>query len=452
MGNQQSEPSQNNYQNNYQNYNHHIQTNYLQNKLNQQHNQQHNQQRPIQQQRPTHQNPIQQQTNFQNQPYHKMKNTQNHFNPSNKSTFQQFNHNQLIQNQNFNQQLNVMNVNDRIQQFQQRELTEEEQFQKAQEKLREVFRKKQEERRRRFYAEIESFEKGQENPYHILGITMDIDQPTLKRAYKKMAIQYHPDKGGNPDIFKKITQAYIYVLDKLEKSKKMSRTFEEAKEEFEKPNDAYIDKRVEETVKKFKLDKDNFNINKFNELFNEFRINDPNDKGYGNGWDEDHEIETQPVFNQKFNKDVFNQVFDETNQKRFKQYSGKNTIIKYQEPQAQLSLQSSGLGFAEIGVDDILNFTGNSGNLNFTDYKAAYTYESTIEKPEMNRKNYKNVKELEADRETISYQMSPEEIARQQAITDYNNKLEEQRRINMERYDQRVQDQYRRIHSNLITN
>ena len=361
--------------------------------------------------------------------------------------------NQVVKNYHHNQPLTVMNVNDRIQQFNQRELSEEEQFQLAQERLREVFKKKQEERRRRFYAEVESFEKGRENPYHILGVSMNVDQTNLKKAYKKMAVQYHPDKGGNPEIFKKITQAYIYVLDKLEKSKRMNRTFEEAKQEFEKPNDEYIDKQVEQTVKKFKLDKDNFNLNKFNQIFDEFRISDPNDKGYGQGWEDENENENnQAVFNQKFNKDVFNQVFDENNEKRQKKYSGKGTIMNYEEPQAQVSLNTAGLGFAEIGVDDILNFTGNSGNLNFTDYKAAYTYESTIEKPEMNRKEYKNVKELEAERDNISYNMSAEEKKRQQAIKDYNDKLEEQRRMNMERYDNRVQDQYRRIHSNLITN
>ena len=156
---------------------------------------------------------------------------------------------QVVQQNNHNQPISLMNVNDRINQFKQRELTEEEQFQQAQERLREAFRKKQEERRRRFYAEVESFERGQENPYQILGISPNVDQQNLKKAYKKMAIQYHPDKGGSPEIFKKITQAYIYVLDKIEKSKRMNRTFEDAKKEFEKPNDEYIDKQVEATVR-----------------------------------------------------------------------------------------------------------------------------------------------------------------------------------------------------------
>lgn len=357
----------------------------------------------------------------------------------------------IIHNAN-NISIDLMNINDKITQFKQRELSEEEQFIKAQEKLREIFRKKQEERRKRFYAEVESFEKGNENPYQILGISMDIDTLSLKKAYKKMAVKHHPDKGGNPEIFKKITQAYIYVLDKVEKSKRMNRTYEDAKTDFDKPSEEYIDKQVKETVRKYNLDGDNFSLEKFNKLFNEFRISDPNDKGYGDGWEDETVEYNQPVFNQKFNKDVFHKVFDEVNEKRLKQYSGKGTVIKHEEPQAHLSLNGSGIGFAEIGVDDILNFTGNSGDLNFTDYKAAYTYNSIIEKPEMNRKQYKNVKELEAERDNISFKLSDKEAERQAAIQNYNDKLEEQRRLNIERYDNRIQDQYKRIHSNLITN
>lgn len=406
---------------------------------------------------PQHQHQPQQQPQQQRQVNYPRNNQLNVNNPS---SFHQYKppiaqnyskpQKQIVKNNNHKQPISMMNVNDRIQQFQQREMTEEEQFKKAQERLKEVFKKRQEERRRRFYAEVESFEKGYENPYKILGIGINADHSTLRKAYKQMAIQYHPDKGGDPKIFKKITQAYIYVLDKLEKSKKMSRTFEEAKQEFEKPTEEYIDKQVEETVKKFNLDKDNFNLNKFNQLFEEFRINDPNDKGYGEGWEEDND-DKHHVFDQKFNKDVFNKVFDDANDKRFKKYSGKGTIMKYEEPQAQMSFNSTGAGFSEIGVDDILNFTGTSGDLNFTDYKAAYTYDSTIEKPDMNRKQYKNVKELEAERDNISYKISAEEEDRQRAIKSYNDKLEEQRRMNINRYDQQVQDQYRRIHSNLLT-
>lgn len=49
--------------------------------------------------------------------------------------------------------------------------------------------------------------------YEILGISKDANQDELKRAYKKAAFKYHPDKGGNPEKFKEVSQAYDVLND-----------------------------------------------------------------------------------------------------------------------------------------------------------------------------------------------------------------------------------------------
>ena len=46
-----------------------------------------------------------------------------------------------------------------------------------------------------------------ENLYDILGVSKSASSDELKRAYKKLAIQHHPDKGGDEEIFKKISNA-----------------------------------------------------------------------------------------------------------------------------------------------------------------------------------------------------------------------------------------------------
>ena len=44
--------------------------------------------------------------------------------------------------------------------------------------------------------------------YDILDIQKDATPNDIKKAYRKLAIQHHPDKGGDTEEFKKIAEAY----------------------------------------------------------------------------------------------------------------------------------------------------------------------------------------------------------------------------------------------------
>ena len=52
-----------------------------------------------------------------------------------------------------------------------------------------------------------------ENFYEILGVDRSSTQDEIKRAYRKLAVEHHPDKGGNEETFKKISQAYDTLGD-----------------------------------------------------------------------------------------------------------------------------------------------------------------------------------------------------------------------------------------------
>ena len=46
-----------------------------------------------------------------------------------------------------------------------------------------------------------------------LGVNKDSTKATIKKSYHKLALKYHPDKGGNEEKFKKIGNAYDILKD-----------------------------------------------------------------------------------------------------------------------------------------------------------------------------------------------------------------------------------------------
>lgn len=55
--------------------------------------------------------------------------------------------------------------------------------------------------------------------YDILGLPKGASKEDVKRAYRKLAVQHHPDKGGDSDKFKEISNAYSILNDDEKKAR-----------------------------------------------------------------------------------------------------------------------------------------------------------------------------------------------------------------------------------------
>ena len=49
--------------------------------------------------------------------------------------------------------------------------------------------------------------------YEILGVSKDSSKDEIKKMYKKLALQHHPDRGGDAEKFKEISEAYAVLSD-----------------------------------------------------------------------------------------------------------------------------------------------------------------------------------------------------------------------------------------------
>lgn len=52
-----------------------------------------------------------------------------------------------------------------------------------------------------------------EDYYKVLGVAKDATNDEIKKAYRKLALEHHPDRGGDDKKFKKINEAYQILSD-----------------------------------------------------------------------------------------------------------------------------------------------------------------------------------------------------------------------------------------------
>jgi len=246
--------------------------------------------------------------------------------------------------------------------------------------------------------------------YKIYGYSknQNIDINDLKKKFKKFAMQTHPDKNnGNERNFNIIKQGYKKILEDLELKK------EEKQYDVLKNNSLdFLHVQQNNQNQNTKINKDNFDISKFNSVYKENKIEDVNDNGYSDWIDNNtfnsEEIERNPKLSGNLNQ--FNRVFDNSVNIDNKQ------VQKYNDPRSLFMNNYNNC--SELGIDKVDNYTGETKTIKFTDYKEAHTTSKLVDS-KMKYKQYRNISELESARSNIKDLTEDE-------IEYYNTKQEEE--------------------------
>ena len=295
----------------------------------------------------------------------------------------------------------------------------------------------------------------------VLGIEEEValTEEALKLAYKKAVIKAHPDKGGSKEAFDAVTRAYAYLGDIIQLVKgQRGGGGGTVKEGPVMGLDSAMEQRKAASqewqmpAQPVRLDPKNLNLTAFNQMFEQTRVPDPDEDGYGDwlkGEGDDgrkgKRLKNSKKFSEDFNREVFNRMFEEEQQGQ-----GSTDIIQFQHPQELVLMQSAGV---ELGRDRPNDYTAAyDSDLQFTDLRSAYTKENTVSEKVRNvRVENRDFNSYKAQREKAPDAYNASEMAALQAYEAQQKMREEQRRIRAAQEQVGARDYFERMKQLVIT-
>ncbi len=288
----------------------------------------------------------------------------------------------------------------------------------------------------------------------VLGLEEEValTEESLKGAYKSAALRAHPDKkGGSEEQFEAVTRAYAYLTEILRRIHG-GRTKEG---KVEAPNTLLEGRREDakawQHVEPVRLNPKKLDMDAFNKMFEATRPPDPDDDGYGD-WltnKEESGVGGGGKFSGKFNRDVFNQMFEEQAKARSGGAGSQNQIAMLQ-PQALIMAPNSGV---ELGREKASSYTAAANaSLKYTDLKQAYTVENTIS-PQVSgvRVEQRDIKSYKAAREKAPDPFNNEELAALAASERYAAEKERQRQLRVAQDDAFSNEYFNRMKRLVLT-
>ena len=198
-----------------------------------------------------------------------------------------------------------------------------------------------------------------------------LSEDLLKKSYKKSSLRTHPDRGGNEEDFKAVTQAYAYLAEVVRRVSGGGRTVDGPMPSMESVHTQRRENAYNHEAPAMSLDPKNLNMGTFNKLFEETRMPEPDEDGYGDWLKDPVDGAVAKKFSGKFNRDVFNKVFEDD----AKTNPNSEALMAYREPQEIIPVAGM-----ELGRDRPSDYTApfNADGMQYTDLKNAYTRENTF--------------------------------------------------------------------------
>lgn len=201
-----------------------------------------------------------------------------------------------------------------------------------------------------------------------------LTEETLKKAYKRMAIKAHPDKGGSEEYFEAVTRAYAYLSEILKVMKGGKRGHDGPVDATHARSTRDQDaKQWEHSGTPVRLNAKNLDMNAFNTLFEQTHMPDPDSDGYGDWLKSADASKSGPSFKGEFNRDVFNRMFDADAKKS----ATNSTNLIVHPGEMALTLNPSN-GTDLVGERPSSYTAAPNSRFQFTDLRGAYTSDSTI--------------------------------------------------------------------------
>jgi curved DNA-binding protein CbpA len=284
----------------------------------------------------------------------------------------------------------------------------------------------------------------------ILGLEEEValNEKALKEAYKKASMKAHPDKGGSEGEFDRVTRAYAYLGDILRRVRGGRSEMVNVSEESPARLTSSREQKSEtwKMAEPVKLNPKNLNLTTFNKIFEETRLPDPDEDGYGDWLKSTEEASKGVKFTGKFNRSVFNDAFESEVRSR-----ASNSSVTIRQPEALAMAPNMGI---ELGRERPEDFTGaNLNGLRYTDLKRAYTSDSTFSHQVAGVKGPdKTFESMTGERKSTPAPLTASEL---EAIAEGDRRMAQRQtnqatRISEE--DRRISEHFQRMQRYVITN